>query len=158
MADLLDLVAHFDPIDRVEGVVSTFLNADWRRAYARRGWWGVMVEFFSCLTSHNSPTIYISRYQSWRGIDVERLLKRNGVKLWDRGLAGDELYFCVKRRQARWSEYILKRAGVRCRCDLTDRRNEDWGAKFAPGDEPQKHRKPRPPRRHSSGKRNSRVK
>jgi hypothetical protein len=136
MADLLDIVAYFDPINRIEGAVSTFLNADWRGAYTRRGALGVVAEFVACVTNHNSPTIYISRYQSWRGIDVERLLKRNGVKLWDRGLAGDELYFCVKRRQARWAEYILKRAGVSCRCDMSDPRNSDWGAQFAPGDEP----------------------
>lgn len=137
MDTLLDVLAYFDPIDRIEGLVSTFLNADWRGAYKRHGRLGVLREFIACIASHNCPTIYIARRSSWRGIDVERLLKRHGVKLWDRGLANrDELYFCVKRRQARWAEYVLKRAGVTCRCEMTDPRNAEWGAAYAPGSEP----------------------
>ena len=144
MDTLFDVLAYFDPIDRLEGLVSTFLNADWRGAYQRRGRMGLLREFIACLTSHNCPTIYIARRSSWRGIDVERLLKRNGVKLWDRGLANrDELYFCVKRRQARWAEYVLLRAGVKCRCEMTDQRNREWAEQYPPGSEPTKKCSPR---------------
>ena len=110
--DILDIPEYFDPINRIEGAVSTFLNADWAGAYHRNGVAGVIVEFFACLNAYNAPTIRVSRYSHWRGIDIERLLRRHGVKVWDRGIAGDDLYFCVKRRQVKWAEYLLLRAGV----------------------------------------------
>jgi hypothetical protein len=134
--DLLDLPAYFDPIERLTGMVSTFLYADWKRSYRRAGWLGVMGEFAACLTSHNAPTFYIARSSSWRGIDIERLLKRHGVKIWDRGLAGDHLYFCVKRRQARWAEYLLLRAGVPLTNAPADPRNQFYASRYSPGSEP----------------------
>lgn len=134
--DLLDLPAYFDPIDRIEGVVSTFRNADWDNAYRERGFVGVIAEFFACVTSANAPTIRVARESHWRGIDIERLLKRHGVKVWDRGIAGDDLYFCVKRRQVEWAEYLLLRAGVPVTSALTDPRNADYAERYAPGSEP----------------------
>jgi hypothetical protein len=143
--DLLDIPAYFDPIDRIEGLVSTFINADWAGTYRRRGGEGVLMEFVACLTSRNAPTIRISRYSSWHGIDVERLLKRHGVKVWDRGLAGDDLYFCVKRRQVKWAEYLLMRAGVPVTSVLVDPRNRDYGQRYPPGSEPPKRKPPTQP-------------
>lgn len=134
--DWLDLPAYFDPIDRIEGVISTFRNADWDGAYERNGIVGLVEEFFACLTSYNAPTICISRYSHWRGIDVEMLLRRHGVKVWDRGIAGDDLYFCVKRRQVKWAEYLLLRAGVPVTSVLNEPRNVEWTKGYAPGDEP----------------------
>lgn len=142
---LLDIPAYFDLIDRIEGVISTFRNADWKGARKRHGRLGYIVEFTSCLTSRNSPTIYFQFGSSWRGIDVERLLRRHGVRIWDRGLAGDDLYFCVKRRQVKWAEYILMRAGVPVTRNLREPRNRIWGEKYPPGSEPvsrrQQHRR-----------------
>ena len=103
---------------------------------------GLISEFVACVTSHNAPTIRVSRYSHWRGIDIERLLKRYGVKVWDRGLSGDALYFCVKRRQVRWAEYLLLRAGVPVTSVLTEPRNRMWAERYPPGSEPRK-RKPR---------------
>ena len=52
--------------------------------------WDNRAEFVACLTANNAPKILVSRYSSWRGIDIERLLNRHGIKIWDRGLAGDQ--------------------------------------------------------------------
>lgn len=134
--DLLDIPEYFDPINRIEGALSTFLNADWVGAYRQYGLMGVMSEFMACVTSQNAPTIKVSRYSHWRGIDIERLLHRHGVKVWDRGLAGDNLYFCVKRRQVKWAEYLLLRAGVPVTSVLTEPRNRKYTERYAPGSEP----------------------
>jgi hypothetical protein len=134
--DLLDTPAYFDLINRFEGVVSTFLNADWQGAYQREGVSGILAEFAACLTSSNAPMIRVSRYSHWRGIDVERLLKRHGVKVWDRGISGDDFYFCVKQRQVKWAEYLLLRAGVPVTSTLVDPRNLQYAQKHAPGSEP----------------------
>jgi hypothetical protein len=134
--DLLDLPAYFDPIDRIEGAISTFVNADWKGAYRRGGLVGLAAEFVACITSHNAPTIYVERNSHWRGIDIERLLRRHGVKIWDRGIAGDNLYFCVKRRQAKWTEYLLLRAGVPVVGPIFDARNSIYANRYEPGSEP----------------------
>lgn len=124
--DFLDIARYFDPIDRIEGAISAFIRADWSGAMRRRGAVGLLVEFVACLTAHNSPTIRVSRESRWRGIDVERLLARHGIKVWDRGASGTELYFCVKRRQVKWAEYVLLRAGVPLTSALKESRNSEW--------------------------------
>lgn len=144
MFDLLDIARYFDPIDRVEGAISTFLRADWSGAMRRNGTFGLLAEFTSCLTAHNSPTLRVSRQSSWRGIDVERLLARYGIKVWDRGASGEELYFCVKRRQVKWAEYVLLRAGVPLTSLPAEPRNNAWAARYSanPGPPPQYKRIP----------------
>lgn len=134
--DSFDLSAHLDLIDRIEGVISTFRNADWKGAYKKNGIDGLVEEFVACLTLANAPTIRVSRYSSWRGIDIEMLLKRHGVEIWDRGIIGDDLYFCVKRRQVKWAEYLLLRAGVPVTSVLNEPRNVEWTEGYPPGDEP----------------------
>jgi len=129
---LSDLPAQLDVIDRIEGIVSTFVNADWAGARRRDGGIGVINEFIDCLAFANAPTVRVSRDSSWSGLEIERLLRRHGVKVWNRGIIGDELYFCVKRRQARWAEYLLLRAGVPVTSALIDSRNRDYTDGFAP--------------------------
>ena len=134
--NISDIPAYFDPIDRIEGVIYTFLNADWDGAYRRSGIAGLAAELLSCLISHNAPTILVSRYSGWRCIDIERLLKRHGVKVWDRSLAGDNLAFSVKRRQVKWAEYLLLRAGVPVTSALNEPANRRYTEHYAPGSEP----------------------
>lgn len=124
--DPLDIVRGFDPIDRIEGAISTFLNADWAGAYKKRGAFGILAELASCLTAHNAPTIYVSRDTTWNGVRIEALLKRYGVRIWDRGSWSDQLYFCVKRRQVKWAEYVLIRAGLPVTSGLKESRNTEW--------------------------------
>ncbi len=54
----------------------------------------------------------------------------------NRGIAGDDLYFCVKHRQVEWAEYLLLRAGVPVTSVLNEPRNADYAAGYAPGSEP----------------------
>lgn len=128
--DPLDIVRGFDPIDRIEGAISTFINADWRGAWKRAGIVGVVSEAGACILAHNAPTIYVSRVNA-RGVDVERLLARYGIKIWDRGAWSTEIYFCVKRRQVKWAEYVLKRAGYTTTRKDHEPRNTEWAARHA---------------------------
>jgi hypothetical protein len=134
----LDIPSYFDPINRIEGVISTFRYADWEGAYQRDGIDGVVSEFWACVTSSNAPTIHVSRYSSWSGIEIERLLGRHGVRVWDRGISGDDMIFCVKRRQVEWAEYLLLRAGVPVKSLLNEPRNLEWTEGYVPGSEPLK--------------------
>jgi hypothetical protein len=141
--DLNDVPAAVDQLDRIEGIISTLFNADWAGAFQRNGLNGLITEFIDCLIGSNAPTVQVSRYSSWSGIQIERLLKRHGVVIWDRGFVGENLYFRVKRRQVVWAEYLLLRAGVPVVSPLVDPRNLKYAERYRPGSEPP----PRRPRR-----------
>jgi hypothetical protein len=126
--DPLDIMRGFDPLDRLEGAISTFLNADWHGAWKRGGVVGVISEVGACVLAYNAPTIHVSRANA-RGADVERLLAEYGIRIWDRGAWKTELYFCVKRRQVKWAEYVLKRAGYTTTREDYDPRNTEWAAR-----------------------------
>ena len=111
----LDGAAKLDWIDWAEGVISSFVNADWQGAYKRRGVAGVLGELVATLTGRNRWRIHVPRKAELSGGEIEQLLKRYGVALWGRGFtSGPEgmLFFYVKRRQANWAEYLLTRRGV----------------------------------------------
>ena len=61
MADPLELLAHLNAIDRIEGFVSGFLNADSQGAYRRNGADGLIGEFAASLTGCNAWQFYVQR-------------------------------------------------------------------------------------------------
>lgn len=64
---------------------------------------------------------------SFRGVEVEHLLRQYGVRIWGREMLDEEeRAFLVKRSQAVWAEYILCRAGVPLTCELLDARNASY--------------------------------
>jgi hypothetical protein len=136
MTDPLELLAHLNVIDRIEGLVSGFLNADWRGAVQRDGVAGLIQEFAATTTGHNAWRFYVPRDCGWSGIEMERLLRRHGVKIWDRDFTHDCLTFRVKRRQANWAEYLLRRRGVPVVSRPFNPRNDEYARRHAPGSEP----------------------
>ena len=144
MDDLLELLAHLDLIDRIEGFISTFINADWRGAYERHSVLGLVGEFLASLLGLNRRRFYIPRNCGWRGIDIERLLRRHGVKTWGRGFTRDSLYFYVKLRQANWAEYLLLRRGIPVHSPDINPLNRVYARWYAPGDEPPFRSEPKP--------------
>jgi hypothetical protein len=148
MADPLELLAHLNVIDRIEGFVSGFLNADWHSAAQRDGFAGLVREFGASLTGRNAWRFYVPRDCGWSGIEMERLLQRYGVKIWDRDFTRDCLTFRVKRRQANWAEYLLRRRGIPVVSQPFNPRNEEYARWHAPGSEPPTGRR-RSKQRHS---------
>ena len=140
MADLLESLAYLDLVDPVEGFISTFRYADWNGAYRRAGIIGIVAEFFASLAAMNCWTIWIHRHAGWSGVEVESLLMRHGVRIWGRGFVGEQIYFRVKKRQARWAEYLLLRRGVPVTSGPFDPRNADYAERYAPGSEPPNRR------------------
>lgn len=66
-------------------------------------------------------------------VEVEDVLKRYGVVMYGRTHDSENMHFSVKRRQARWAEYILLHAGVELVSPTFDRRNPGYAAKHTPG-------------------------
>ena len=68
------------------------------------------------------------RGQGFSGADVERLLRKYGVRVYARQYAesaGDEFGVTVTKGQARWAEHILRRAGVPLTSPLIDESNRN---------------------------------
>lgn len=65
-----------------------------------------------CLTRSNTWQFACKRGVGWRGVDIERLLWRYHVRIFDRGFTKGTLTFRVARRQANWAEYLMCRAGI----------------------------------------------
>ena len=136
MTDWIEFIASLNVIDYLDGFLSTFQYADWRGAFKSHGIDGLIDEFLACLTSSNCWTIQVSRHCGWSGAQIEKLLGRYGVRVWGRGFNGDEIYFRVKERQARWAEYLLMRRGIPVTSPPYDPRNANYAERYTPGDEP----------------------
>ena len=147
MADPLAFFVLFDLTNRIEGFVSGFVNANWQGAFQRAGVAGIAAEFVASLTGRNAWRFYVPRNCGWRGIDLERLLKRYGVKVWDRGFTPECFTFCVKRRQANWAEYLLRRRGIPVWSPRFNPLNDEYARRHAPGSEPPKNRQRSKPQR-----------
>ena len=122
MDDLVELFAHLDWFERMDALLRDLSGEDtWR---------------FS-----------VPRNCGWSGTDVERLLERHGVEVWDRGFTLDCLTFRVKRRQANWAEYLLRRRGIPVLNQPFNPLNDEYARRHAPGSEPPTGRKQSKPHR-----------
>lgn len=65
--------------------------------------------------------------------NVQRTLKKYGVATYGCTHDANNMYFSVKKRQARWAEYILLHAGVELTSPTFDRRNPAYVARHEPG-------------------------
>lgn len=64
--------------------------------------------------------------------EVSEILARYGIPVYGRTHDAHCMYFRVKKRQARWAEYILLNAGVELRNPSVDRRNSVYVASHPP--------------------------
>lgn len=61
------------------------------------------------------------------------VLKKYGVATYGCTHDANNMYFSVKKRQARWAEYILLHAGVELTSPTFDVRNPEYVAQHEPG-------------------------
>lgn len=102
----LTIVDKFNLIDRVDGVLAGLFNI-------RRG--GVV-------------ELKVSRYGSISGNDCAHILRQYHVPVRGRRVTSDHFIFSVRKQQARWAEYILRRAGASLDGKPVDQRNVRWAA------------------------------
>lgn len=68
----------------------------------------------------------------YTGYQVERMLRRYGVRIWGRKAQGDKRSFLVRSQQAVWAEYLLCRMGVPLETELLDPRNQQYSTAHGP--------------------------
>jgi hypothetical protein len=91
--------------------------ADWKGAYAARGWLGYLTEAFNCMfpIPLNVWPIMVPKKEC-SAADVRRMVRTAAAQRHQRPphvfafyIFGDELVFCTTMRQATWVIDILKR-------------------------------------------------
>lgn len=70
----------------------------------------------------------VYKSSAWNGYRIDMLLNRYGIRAYGRRLQDDRRSFLVHRTQARWTEYILCRAGAPLASEPLDQRNIDLAA------------------------------
>jgi hypothetical protein len=134
--NLDDFLDFFNWISRAEGLVSSVLHYDKKRAAAGPPIVGIASELALSATGMSVWTFHIARNQGWTGGDAERLLKRYAIPIWGRRVTGQHFIFSVPRRQANWAEYLILRRGMTLDGQLYNPDNVRYAQKYAPGDQP----------------------
>jgi hypothetical protein len=57
-------------------------------------------------------TLFIPQACGWTGGEVDRLLRRNGIKTWGKMIVNGFLMITVRPAQAEQARFVLNRAGV----------------------------------------------
>jgi hypothetical protein len=70
------------------------------------------VEAARSLIGINAYPFFIPSDSKWSGAPVARLLSGHGIGIWDIGYANGEMFFRVRKNQAAWAQYVMRRAGV----------------------------------------------
>jgi hypothetical protein len=111
MEALLDLLAHLDWFERLDEYL--------RSARGVRSW-----------------RFCVPRDCGWSGHQIEKFLRRYGIRIWGRNFSREHLFFRVKLRQANWAEYLLRRRDIPVCGPLFNPLNAEYGVRHAPGSEP----------------------
>ena len=102
----------FNLIDRLEGLIRGAIYGDLG--------YQISILYHDCGGSHTRR-------------EIEVLLKRYGVAVYGRTHDAKHMHFRVKKRQARWAEYILLHANAKITSSLVDGRNPGYVAYHEPG-------------------------
>ena len=112
MVRFLEFLTGFNWLILPEVLFAGLRRASWRRAYARQGASGLLVEAVSSVSGAGSHMFSVPLSSHWDGWSIERLLGRYGIEMWGWGFYNHEMFFHVRREDA-WDAYdIMLRAGV----------------------------------------------
>ncbi len=127
-----DILGNLNYVDRIEGLIMSLRHGDYNEA-RKHGLPGVAAEVVSSLVMANTHSFAMSRSGNHTLNEVEALLARYGIPIFGRTHDARCMYFHVKKRQARWAEYLLLQAGVQLESPTFDSRNAAYPARHAPG-------------------------
>jgi len=134
--NLDDFLDTFNWIDRIEGLASAIVHADWKAGAKGPPILGVAAELGRAANGAGSWTFHIPRDCGWTGADVEYLLRHYAVPSWGRRVTGQHFILSVPVRQANWAEYLILRRGIALDGTLFNAANQRYAQRYAPGDAP----------------------
>ena len=127
---LHDVLGRLNYIDRIEGLFSAIRHGDYRHT---GGITGILGELTKSVSGTNTHKFSIPRRGDHSLNEVEAQLRKYGITVFGRTHDGSYMHFHVKRRQARWAEYIMLHAGVELVGPLFDSRNVVYKDRHPPG-------------------------
>lgn len=127
-----DFVGPMNLIGRLDRVVKSLAYANYKHA-AKNGAGGVTKEVIGSLTGFNATRFALLRSGKYSPRQVDDLLRKYGIPTFGSLHDSGCFYFSVKKRQARWAEYIMLNAGVELANSTFDRRNPGYVGRHGPG-------------------------
>ncbi|HEY76219.1 MAG TPA: hypothetical protein G4O00_08570 [Thermoflexia bacterium] len=103
---------------------------------ARLNWLERIGEWVRAALGIRSWRFCVPRNCGWSGYEIERFLRRYGVKIWGRDVSDQYISFRVKIEQANWAEYLLWRKGIPVCSPPLNPRNRLYYGRYPPGSEP----------------------
>ncbi len=133
--------------DRVLGLIAAIRHGNYRAA-GQHGPVGIAHEVARSAVGSNIQRFTVPRGTNFNFLTVRRLLGKYGIAAFGRTYDAKYFYFSVKKRQARWAEYVMLNAGVELANPTFDRRNPGYVGRHGPGWMPtpwaEKEREPSP--------------
>ncbi len=111
MRSLVQLMAYFDWLVLPRTILQSFGEADWRHA-SEHGATGIAGEAASSLLGTNSFPFFVPLDSGWSLPQIQAVLGTKGIRPFGGGMANNEMFFRVGKRQAAWAQYLMLRAGV----------------------------------------------
>ena len=127
-----DFVGPMNLFGRLDRVVKSLTYANYKRA-AKSGAGGVTKEVIGSITGLNATRFALLRSGKYSPRQVDDLLRKYGIPTFGSLHDSRCFYFSVKKRQARWAEYIMLNAGVELANPTFDRRNPGYVGRHGPG-------------------------
>ncbi len=133
---LIDALAHLDIFDWLDSKLGVWFHRGWGRALERYGVMGLVKELARTASGQGAWRFAIPRTEGLTGWEIEQLLARYGITIWGRWFDDEYLYFNVKREQANWAEYLLKRRGLSVASAPYNLLNDLYPQRHPPGSMP----------------------
>ena len=140
---LLEILGSFNPLGWFEAAFGVWWHRPWGKILRRKGWLGLWLAVLETAAGGGDWRIYIPRAGDATGWEMEKYLGAYGVRVWGRGFDRDYVFFTVKKEQAAWAEYLLKRKGVDFVAEPVNPLNDLFVSRHAPGSVPRPGDKPK---------------
>ena len=109
---IMEILGSFNPIGWFDAAFGAWWHRPWSKILRRKGELGVWLAVLETATGGGDWRFYIPRAGDFTGWEVEKYLSSYGVDVWGRGFDTEYVFFSVKKEQANWTEYLLKRRGI----------------------------------------------
>ena len=60
----------------------------------------------------NHTFLFQRKTCSWSGLEIQTLLEDHGIRVWGKLIVMGDIMITVRKRQARWAQYLIERAGL----------------------------------------------
>ena len=75
-------------------------------------WISPLIAAVQDITNGPSHTFMMHENCGWSGRAIANTLRRHGVKTWGHMIVNHSIMITVRRKQARWAQYLLEREGI----------------------------------------------